>query len=831
MSDYSTTETEMDNDELTEQLAIITNLKTANESITKELSKLKHDSEIAINDLNIQMEILQKKNKSLNEYNEALKNSNSSNPEFMPNPELEKQSTTHLENRISDLESEKNLIVNGKMDLERQVNNLLIENSNLKLENNKLTVGSTKLKALLAETSKDTDLLDKSQYEGLAPQALELIMEKDLLLSGWEAKFEDFQRQAIELITDECNKNFQELKILQEANNQLSDKLRETQNELLAKIKEYEALAKDQNEHTSKNLNNMQKRVSNLRRLSNLHSGLNANNNNNFGNRKSTLLNNNGRIIESPSEFDAEVEGGVGDGEYETQSFNTEEVQVLVENYKELESKHRDLESEYEQKSKFWEFEMERLQNHFSDAEFSLKHRVEDMSRMNDILRKEISEYEAQQLRASRNSTETDTFMLLEIDSLKSMNDELIEQKEKMDFNYRDKISNLNKEIKEADEVKNSLLVEKERLLKELEKQQGASAKKEKEIQEKNRIELNYKENEINELKSKFQSMVKEAEIYKKDLVLAKNNHEKLSVSYENLTKNYEKVNQSNKNEIERLKEEKDKIKNKKEFEITQLKKQAAELREKLTEKENFIAVNMNSLSATNGGVENGETCAAALSDVLEENEADKQIESLKALISAKEVEINQLAFNIEEFKRKVNEKEKLEIELEHAKAEVAQQKTNLKSQKDMYEKQIFQLQQNNLNINADLLSHKRRTTSIKTEGTLNSKQLVIFAEMDTCIKKLTGENKYLKDQLEILQSEVEKIKILKETDVNYLKQELLHAEKAAIEAKIAVATLAFDKDCEIVKYKNMYKKLRMKVQVAPPGVITATNKNTLQKK
>lgn len=808
MSEYSTTETDIDmgNDELTEQLAIISTLKTQNETLTKELNKLKHDSEITINDLNIQLDVLQKKNKSLNEYNEAIKNSNLANPEYAQNAELEKQSIIKLENYISDLESEKNLIINSKMDLERQVNNLLIENSSLKLENNKLTVASTKLNALLAEVSKEKDLLDKSQYEGFALEAVELLLEKDLQIGGWEAKFDDFERQAIELITEECNKNFQELKNLQEANNHLSEKLRETQNELLAKIKEYEALAKEQAECTSKNLNNLQKRVSSLRRISNLQTGLNPNgnnNNNNFANRRSTLLNSYGKIPESQQECEAE-------GDYETQSFNTEEVQVLVENYKELETKHRDLESEYEQKTKFWEFEMERLKNHFNDSESSLKLKMEDMSRMNEMLRKEINDFEAQQLRVSRTTEETDNFLLLEIDNLKSINDELLEQKDKIEFNFREKISVINKEFQEAEEAKNNLFLEKERLLKEMEKLQSACAKKEKEIQEKNKIEVNYKENEITGLKAKIESMGKDAEIYKKDLMLAKNNYEKLNSSYENLNKNYEKIMQSNKNEIERLKDEKDKIKNVKEFEIAQLKKQVSELKDKLTEKENFIAANLNNADSTaNSG-------GAALSDVLFDNESDKQIEVLKAEINAKEEKINELAFKLEEYKRKINEKEKLEVELEHAKAEIAQQKANLKSQKEMYEKQITQLQQKNIDINADLLSHKRRTTSIKTDTTLNPKQLTILAEMDSNIKKLSGENKYLKDQLEIAQTEVEKVKNLRETDVNYFKQELLSAEKAAIEAKIAVATLAFDKDCEIVKYKNMYKKLRMRLQGAP---------------
>lgn len=823
MSDYSTTETDIDlgNDEITEQLALLHNLKNHNDSLTKEFNKLKHDSEIKINDLNIQLEILQKKNKSLNEYNDAIKNSTTENSQFNTSSETEKQFSI-LENYISDLESEKNLIINSKLDIERQVNNLLIENSNLKLENNKLSISITKLKSLVCETSKDKDILNREQYEGLQQDIVDILLEKDLQIQGWETKYDDFERQAIELITEECNRNFQEVKNLQENNSQLSEKLRETQNELLAKLKEFEDLKKESLENNSRS--NVKTRTSNQRKLSNLNNlninNLNPNNELNGksnNSRKSSLLT--GKASKESSKVITEEEE-----EYDNQSFNTEEVQVLVENYKELEEKYHDLESEYEQKGKLWEFEMERLRNHCSDSENSLKNRIEDISRMNDILRKEINDYENQQLKSSQYNEQTDNFLFLEIENLKNLNDEIQEQKEKMEQNFLYKISNLNKELKESEEAKNILLLAKEHLNKEISNIQSSCAKKEKEINEKNKIELGYKESQNKELKDRIDSFIKEIELYKKDIIIGKNNYEKLNSAYENFNKNHEKILHNNKNEIERLKEERDRYRNIKENEISNLKKQIIELKESLTEKDLFIANNLNNNKINEIGDNNEsthQTSVTSLSNLLFESEHEK-LENLRSELQQKDEKINELNFKNEEFKKKLIEREKLEIELNQSKEEILLQKNNLRSQKELYEKQIHQLQQKNIDINADLLSQKRRTTSIKTENTFNPKQLALYAEMESNIKKLTVENKYLKEQLEISQCGIEKIKSLTETDINYFKQELLHAEKSAIEAKIAVATLAFEKDCEIVKYKNLCKKLKTRLGSVPIGQIPA---------
>ncbi len=784
MSEYISNETEIDyaSDELKEKLEIIKDLKNQIGILTKGMEKLKHNSEISINDLNIQLEVLQKKNKSLNEYNEAIKNTN--NYKIDSNNDFGKQ-LSKLENYISDLESEKNLILNSKMNLERQNHDLMIENSNLKLENNKLTVSKTKYKSLASQDSKDKDLLEKNTYEMYSEEIIELLLDKDLTIQNWESKFDDFERQAIELITEECNKHFIELKTLQESNTNFSEKLRETQNELLAKIKEYEDLEKDVKENSKINLKNK-----NNSEIYNLNNELNHN-------KKEK------KILSFLNPISISCSDNLGNNCYDAQSFDSEEVQVLVENYKEIEGKYRDLENEYGQKRMFWEFEMERLKNQFNDSESILKNKIDDISKSNEFLRKEIIDFENQQLKNNYNNKQTDNILLLEIDNLKTIIDEMNEQREKIENNYYEKIQIINKELREADIARNALLISKEQLNKDLNNFKSASLIKEKEIQEKNKIEINYKEKEIKESKIIIESLNKEIEINKKDLNIFKNNYDKLNCSYENLNKNYEKISKNNKNEIERLKDEKDKYKNIRDFQVQQLKNQINELKEKITEKETFIAINItNSTEFSN---------VVSLSDVLSENESEK-IQNLKSEIEKKEQTIKELNYKIEEYKTKISENDNLHTELNDCKAEILQHKNNLKSQKDIYEKQINELQKNFININADLLSQRRRTTSLKIETSFNSKQLVVFAEMDSNIKELISENIYLKEQLEITKVEFEKIKDLRENDIKYLKQELLESEKSTIEAKISVATLAFDKDCEIIKYKNMYKKLRTKM-------------------
>ena len=68
-------------------------------------------------------------------------------------------------------------------------------------------------------------------------------------------------------------------------------------------------------------------------------------------------------------------------------------------------------------------------------------------------------------------------------------------------------------------------------------------------------------------------------------------------------------------------------------------------------------------------------------------------------------------------------------------------------------------------------------------------------------------------------------MQILNGNNIKFLKQELTIAEQTAINAKVSLASLAYEKDCEIIKHKNAFKKLKNKVQVAMSG----NNNNTMQ--
>ena len=72
-------------------------------------------------------------------------------------------------------------------------------------------------------------------------------------------------------------------------------------------------------------------------------------------------------------------------------------------------------------------------------------------------------------------------------------------------------------------------------------------------------------------------------------------------------------------------------------------------------------------------------------------------------------------------------------------------------------------------------------------------------------------EYKFLNDQLENLKKEVDNVKILKDNHIHKLKEDIEEALRSAVHAKISLAQGTFEKDCEVLKYKNLCKKLKLK--------------------
>jgi hypothetical protein len=326
----------------------------------------------------------------------------------------------------------------------------------------------------------------------------------------------------------------------------------------------------------------------------------------------------------------------------------------------------------------------------------------------------------------------------------------------------------------------------------------------------------------------KIESLNKEILANKNTNNLMKNNYDKLLKNFESFKTNQEKKTASNNKEIERLNEEKEKLKKLNNKNINEKINEINFLKEKIKELEiekKLLSDDKN--TNNNVTLENKGFCLNEILDEenLKENEKNNII-SYENELNKKEEKIVNLEIELNSLNKKVKKNEELENEIIHLNNLVNTQAENLQKQKEFFERQINELQKNALDINADLLMQKRRTTTIKNgSGNFTPRQFAIIVELEMELKKLNSENKYLKDQIEIIKEELEKNKISRENDVKFYKEELLITEKSAVEAKFELATMAFDKDCEIVKYRNLCKRYKMKL--ANLNMNTNTNMNS----
>jgi hypothetical protein len=790
------TESNLELDDFTPQLKLIKDLKEQNDFLNSQLTKLKHESTTQISDLDNKLIILEKKNTNLQSFLDEIKNSKESiySKETSEAKIFHENEIKELEFKIHNLESKINLSLEIKMELERKNNEISNENSLLKVENTKIQMENLRCKAKLQEISIEKNTDNEENYKNLTKDELmNRLMEKDEKIQVDEIKFEKFENDCYELYSEEIAKEFLNQKKIEEENISLIDKLREITNELETKKKELEEIEKSKiiyneiNNNQNNNNKNQNARLTKLRNsllspipipltVENVTNNNNDNNNNNYN----------------------------GD---DGLSFNSEEVQMIVEKYQETEKALAELKIEYENEKSKWEFDIQRLESYYAESEQSMKIRIDDLSRINEKLHKEITEIENHEFKQIKSDGEN--YYLIENEELNRKIYELQDSLSNKEYSYKEKLSNMKKEIREKEDFTLNLTIAKDNMSKEIENLICSFAKKENEIREKNRIEINIKNNENIQLVEKIEMLNKE-NLEKKNIInLMKNNYDKLLKNFESLKTNNEKKNASNDKEIIRLNEEKEKIKkfcnkdiNEKINEINLLKEKIKELQ---IEKKSFNENNNNNNYLSEGGF--------ALNEILEEENEKNNLSSYQNELNKKEEKIINLEIELNSLNKKVKKLEELENEIIHLNSLTNTQAENLLKQKEFYEKQINELQKKALDINADLLVQKRRTTTMKTDSVnYNPKQLAIIYELEMEHKKLNAENRYQKDQIEIIKEELEKNKISRENDVKFYKEELIVTEKAAVEAKFALATMAFDKDCEIVKLMNLCKRYKTKL-------------------
>jgi hypothetical protein len=153
--------------------------------------------------------------------------------------------------------------------------------------------------------------------------------------------------------------------------------------------------------------------------------------------------------------------------------------------------------------------------------------------------------------------------------------------------------------------------------------------------------------------------------------------------------------------------------------------------------------------------------------------------------------------------------------------------KSDIKDMESLYEKQISDLNKKTVDMNAELDMANKQRLSVNKRHSVTNKNINNNNQNAEAIK-YKAEIKFLQEKVDILTKEMENTKNLYEKDIRYLKDQLRFSEEIAVNAKISLATLAYEKDSEIIKYKNCVKKLKTRLNGIPIENEYSSNQNSL---
>jgi chromosome segregation ATPase len=480
------------------------------------------------------------------------------------------------------------------------------------------------------------------------------------------------------------------------------------------------------------------------------------------------------------------------------------------ESHNELKYSYDRLKTQFDEKLKEWQYEKAQLLKEFQLSEEFYKSAITDqeieLSKLKaEITISEVNRYNLEKELYNKNDH-------YEIDFLRIQIKQLEDVKEKSDIKYKEHYSKCQAELKEL-ELSNKeykdLRAENEKEINNLKNQ---IHKLDIETREKHKIELGIKEKEILQLKDRREQLEKEKDSLKLDLNLMKKNYEKNRDEYRELSENLKKIKENSENEMHKWEEKYYILEKKFENEKSQLIEQNKELVLKL----GGNRASSKSISTT---------YLNTLSNVLENEDDEKELDSGKIFLL--ENEVSMLNQKLHEVNAKLLSYNKNATELDILRKENTKFKSDLKEMKDMYEKQIEEIQQKAMQTNSELHNTRKRTITNRETGKfgLSPQQIQILAELQTTMNKLTAENKYLSETIQIVNKQVESIKTLRDNDIKFLKEEIRATEEQAVRAKVDLAHQAFEKDSEIIRLRKSAKRYKQKYVDLVTEIQTKTKK------
>jgi chromosome segregation ATPase len=473
----------------------------------------------------------------------------------------------------------------------------------------------------------------------------------------------------------------------------------------------------------------------------------------------------------------------IEDNEYN--NADDESVGTNDEAYRDLQVIHEDLRAQYE--------ELANLYKQQQQIEEAQKGVIADLEIELTKMKSEVTMSEVNRFNLEKELYSDDKNHEIEI--LRSSIGHLEEQKDKADLTYKEHMEKCEGETKELKESYKTIKEQKAEVDKEITNLKSQLHRLDIELREK---QASMKE--VSQIKRKLEQCEGERDGLKKDLDMMRKINEKSRSEYIDLSEDLKRIKDYNENEIQKWEEKYYILEKGFEAEKLQLLERNKELVGRLG----------NRLSVKSSSSEVVETMNT-LSNMLEnEDEDDREADRMK--ISILETEISNLNQKLIEANSKLNGLNKLQSQFESLRKENNKLKSDQKEVKDLYEKQIETIQQKALQTSAELQSTRKRATSVRNDShVLSPNQIHILADLQVTMNKLIAENKYLTESVGIAHKQAQDIKVIKDNDINFLKEEVQNIEEQYAKVKLDLASMAFEKDSEIIQLRKSAKKYKQK--------------------
>ena len=768
---YSTTDSELSDigDEMKELLMNNNKLRTEIDLLKKENKENEHTMSSHIKQLEIENEKLKSSVKSLEDLLKSFKNSKSNS--VIVNNQQNKGNDSN--NQILELEKKISDYENTIFHLKSTEQDLIRQNQALKRENSDLNLDIDKLKMNLNKNTNSN--IYGIQYENLDNIDLDnMDDEKKLIIQELFKAYEETKKENQDLKENAINT----LTEKEMANMELREQIEDLKNKYSKEVKTY---------------------------LDQIHV-------------YKTKLN------------DIEIDQSYYEGD--DISFTKEETKELIEKYAKLEEEYNILKQECEEKEFYYETEKTKGQNEIERMIYNYKSTIFNLEQDISRYQQELSSYQmdkAELEREKEQDYENKNILVSELEKYQNKIRLLEENKDKIEHKYKEQIIYLNMQHSELDRQNTILKNSKMEAEKELIELKISFNNKIKDEKDKIKVDLISKDRENFSQKEKIENLEKESSNLKQNCDLSKKNYEKLKIEYNLIHENMKKIKELHENEIKKLEEKYILLERRYEKQLLYQDNNIIRSNSILCQTLPNIgsALPQKTRSTNVHSKLNQTNTTKSLMDALEsadESSPQSQIIFLQNEVILLKDQITELNLKIYKFQ---NTKEDYDfLDKENKKL-----KSDIKDMEVLYEKQIEDLQTKTLNMNVELENmNKKRYTVSKRENLTNKKSLTnsqAIIENSEGLK-LKAEIKFLQDKIEILNKELSNLKSLYEKDINFFKEQLKVNEATTVNAKISLATLAFEKDCEIIKYKNCVKKLRTRLNGIKSSDYMSNNSTSL---